>query len=90
MVPSWPDLPCALKAAIGYGKQTLGDLASLPHRRGRSEGRRLRAPSHAPERRGAAGDVRPMPGSLRLDVGCPDDLGPLLDFHANESPEVGG
>ena len=27
--------------------------------------------------------------SLRLDVGCPDHLGPLLDFVGNELAEVG-
>jgi hypothetical protein len=27
---SWPSLPCALKAAIGIAKRTLGHPASLP------------------------------------------------------------
>ena len=34
---SWLTLPCALKAAIGIGKRTLGDLASLPRHRRRSK-----------------------------------------------------
>ena len=33
----WHSLPCALKAAIGYGKRTLGHPASLPRHRGRSK-----------------------------------------------------
>jgi hypothetical protein len=35
---SWPNLPCALKAAIGIGKRTLGDPASLPRHRGPGAG----------------------------------------------------
>jgi len=38
MALSWLNLPCALKAAIGIGKQTLGHPASLPRHRGRSKG----------------------------------------------------
>ena len=34
---SWLNLPCALKAAIGNGKRTLGALASLPRAGGRSK-----------------------------------------------------
>ena len=34
MALSWLNLPCALQAAIGYGKRTLGDSASLPRPRG--------------------------------------------------------
>ena len=30
MALSWLNLPCALKAAIGIAKRTLGDPASLP------------------------------------------------------------
>ena len=45
MVLSWPNLPCARNAAIGIGKRTLGDPASLPRHRGRSK-----APPAAPER----------------------------------------
>ena len=37
MALSWPNLPCALKPAIGNGKRTLGRPASLPRRRGRSK-----------------------------------------------------
>jgi hypothetical protein len=37
MALSWRNLPCALKAAIGIGKRTLGALASLPRHRGRSK-----------------------------------------------------
>jgi hypothetical protein len=52
MALSWLNLPCALKAAIGDGKQTLGDPASLPRHTGRSKAwalsRSLRAPSHGP------------------------------------------
>jgi hypothetical protein len=33
----WPNLPCALKAAIGIGKQTLATLAGLPRAGGRSK-----------------------------------------------------
>jgi hypothetical protein len=46
---SWPNLPCALKAAIGYGKRTLGHPASLPRHRGRSKGLlRGPRPTHGP------------------------------------------
>ena len=34
---SWRNLPCALKAAIGIGKRTLGDPASLARAGGRSK-----------------------------------------------------
>ena len=34
---SWLNRPCALKAAIGIGKQTLATLAGLPRHRGRSK-----------------------------------------------------
>jgi len=37
MALSWPNLPCALKAAIGIGKRTLGHPASLPRPKGRSK-----------------------------------------------------
>jgi hypothetical protein len=45
MALSWPNLFRALKAAIGFGKQTLGGLANLPRRRRRGKkalGARLR------------------------------------------------
>jgi hypothetical protein len=35
---SWLKLPCALKAAIGIGKQTLGHPASLPRPQGPQQG----------------------------------------------------
>jgi hypothetical protein len=37
MALSWLNLPCAVKAAIGIGKRTLGDPASVPRHRGRSK-----------------------------------------------------
>jgi hypothetical protein len=37
MALSLPNLPCALKAAIGIGKRTLAPLASLPRPRDRSK-----------------------------------------------------
>ena len=38
MALRWHNLPCALKAAIGYGKRTLGDPGSLPRHRGAQQG----------------------------------------------------
>ena len=35
MAQSWLNLPCALKAAIGFDKRTLGHPTSLPRYRGR-------------------------------------------------------
>src|SRR6516165_1007633 len=35
---SWPNLPCALKAAIGYGKRTLGDPGQSDPPRGPQQG----------------------------------------------------
>jgi hypothetical protein len=37
MALSWRNLPCALKAAIGIGKRTLGRAGCLPRHRGRSK-----------------------------------------------------
>ena len=37
VAPSWLNLPCALKAAIGNGKRTLARLGSLLRHRGRSK-----------------------------------------------------
>ena len=49
---SWPNLPCALKAAIGNGKQTLGDLRQSDAPQGPQQGgsvlSRVHAPMHGP------------------------------------------
>ena len=64
MALSWLNLPCALKTAIGFGKQTLGRPASLPRPRGRSKALlRLREPifKHPPD------DPRRRPAGCGLD-----------------------
>ena len=45
------------------------------------------ADANGPDDRGRW-DVRPMPGSLRLDAGELDDLGPLFSFTCHEFAEA--
>ena len=47
---SCPNLPCALKAAIGFGKRTLGDPASLPRRGAAARPITVREPTHGQNR----------------------------------------
>ena len=63
MALSWPNLPCALKAAIGIGKQTLGHPTKSGAPQGPQQGLlRVREPifEHARhERRRVAGRYYP-------------------------------
>ena len=88
MALSWLNLPCALKAAIGIGKRTLGHPASLPRHRGRSKGLSLSAPPSRGPNGGGRWDVRPMPGSLRLDVCRSDHFAPFLGFVGDELTKI--
>jgi len=80
------NLPCALKAAIGIGKRTLGHPASLPRHRGGRQGfpqplpRATRVPTHGPIAACAIASPRPRrrfgrPGSVRYEGSGRDMLG---------------
>jgi hypothetical protein len=97
----WHNLPCALKAAIGYGKRTLGALASLPCHRGRSKGLRIPAPILASEHAGddarwclAGCDSDHRPPALRSPLEHPDRRsvaggGAPSPRHAPQGPHQG-
>jgi hypothetical protein len=68
MALSWLTLPCALEAAIGIGKQTLGDPASLTRHRGRSKAlglSRVHASAHGANGAGLADSLNEAKAAFR-------------------------
>ena len=58
MALSWRNLPCALKAAIGIGKRTLGDPRQFAAPQGPQQGPFAGPGAHDGFARGEGGDIR--------------------------------
>jgi len=78
---SWPNLPCALKAAIGIGKRTLAPVASLPRPRVRSKAPRPGSARQAPGPNGGVPDsLDEAKAAFRAAWGAPGHRAALQPF----------
>jgi hypothetical protein len=74
MALSWPNLPCALKAAIGYGKRTLGALRQFAAPQGPQQGLRPYRAAPAPPD-GPNGGVADSPDETKAAFRAAWDVG---------------
>jgi len=76
---SCPNLPCALKAAIGFGKRTLGDPASLPRRGAAARPITVREPTHGQNRGAPIASMAARTRRWRRSGRCRNGrLGPVI------------